>query len=69
MSAIAPDRLHPATLVSIEAQPSRSVMGVRLGVRRCGCEQNRDGWWWLCQYHQGYDDAAEALAPREGDES
>ena len=43
--------LHPATKDSIW-----------LNEGRCGCEQ-RGSTWWLCSYHEGFDDGASAPMP------
>ena len=48
--------LHPRTLASIHLQ------GVDDGGNiRCGCCHRGDRWW-LCAYHDGYEDALDAVA-------
>lgn len=55
------DRLHPATMRSIEAQPPAADDQKEWPSKQCGChvrgERKR---WWLCAYHEGYDDGIEA---------
>jgi hypothetical protein len=52
--------IHPLTEASIELQ-GPSLMVSQFG---CGCEL-RDGWeattgkWWLCSYHEGFEDGIE----------
>jgi hypothetical protein len=55
--------IHPLTEESIRLQgPSLVGMLSQFG---CGCEL-RDGWeattgtWWLCGYHDGFEDGIEA---------
>lgn len=55
--------IHPLTEESIRLQgPSLVGMLSQFG---CGCEL-RDGWeattgkWWLCSYHDGFEDGIEA---------
>lgn len=51
--------LHPLTLASIEMQ-----------AWKCGCER-RAGWeattgkWWLCGYHEGFEDGIAAMAEHQ----
>ena len=59
------ESIHPLTEASIELQgPSLVGMVSQFG---CGCER-RAGWeattgkWWLCGYHEGYEDAIDVLA-------
>jgi len=59
MSAVLMSSLHPSTRLSIELQGHRNF-----GARDCGCETvpSDVARIWLCQYHQGWDDATEAWA-------
>jgi hypothetical protein len=48
--------IHPATLASIEAQGETG--DAVYDQWRCSCERDRrTGVWWMCAYHEGYDDA------------
>lgn len=46
---------EPETVTSIE-HPAN----LTLGGFRCGCSK-RGGNWWLCPYHQGYDEAIDQM--------
>lgn len=50
--------LTPALPASIEAQPRVAHPGryEHSDDRECGCHE-RDGGWWLCLYHDGFQDA------------
>lgn len=52
------DRLELFTRREIERQEWRG--GDETAVKVCGCEPRGDSWW-LCQYHEGVDDGAEAV--------
>lgn len=49
---------NPETIEHIETQPDSDF-----GVRACGCEPRRARWW-LCQYHQGYDEGIDLMRER-----
>ena len=49
------DDLAQSTRDSIDLQ---GVDEDELLMRRCGCDPRPSGWW-LCQYHDGWQDAAE----------
>jgi hypothetical protein len=60
--------IHPLTEESIELQgPSLVGMVSQSG---CACEL-RDGWeattgkWWLCSYHDGFEDGIAAMAEHQ----
>ena len=51
--------LTPELRTSIEAQPHTAHGGTSPGYsddRECGCHE-RNGEWWLCSYHDGFQDA------------
>jgi hypothetical protein len=52
--------VHPLTEASIERQGWDFNAGGRNGFT-CGCEV-RGTKWWLCGYHEGFEDGVEALA-------
>jgi hypothetical protein len=55
--------LEPETRASIELQPTRLMYD---DTRQCGClardtYYDKKGMWiYLCQYHEGFDDGADA---------
>jgi hypothetical protein len=63
MSAVRWDSLHLATRASIELQGTE-LLGRVHKYWRCGCQLDSTATKvWLCDYHQGYDDGAEAVEP------
>ena len=50
----------PPHLLTVASMNLQGCQGEELVLRewRCGCVE-RKGLWWLCQYHQGFDDGAE----------
>jgi hypothetical protein len=59
---------HPKTIESIQSQGADSSVPLTAMVDqwRCGCCHGKNtGAWWLCQYHDGYDDGVEAATPPE----
>lgn len=59
--------LTPRLRESIEMQPRQidGFLGPVNADRTCGCHE-RAGKWWLCQYHDGFQDA-EAIMSAEAD--
>lgn len=52
---------EPETLASIKSQGTYGD-----GTYQCGCEQRGPRKrWWLCQYHEGFDDAIATIRPPE----
>jgi hypothetical protein len=57
--------IHPLTEASIRAQGVLPEASPSFSDWACGCEL-RDGWeattgkWWLCGYHEGFEDGIEA---------
>lgn len=54
--------LHPLTLKSIEASPLLYPDDEQAAYYECRCYRHEGQWdfWTLCDYHQGYEDAAQA---------
>lgn len=51
--------------IDLRTQDSIFLQGADLSTDRtvrfrCGCEQ-RGAKWWLCQYHEGFEDAIDVL--------
>lgn len=51
---VQPETEHSIKLQGVVDDESRRFLAV---VYACSCHQ-KDGWW-LCQYHQGFDDGVE----------
>lgn len=54
---------HPLTVASVHLQGGRSATGARWRTSfQCGCShQESTDRWWLCGYHEGFDDGVEAV--------
>jgi len=63
------DRLHPATRESIGHQADADDDKPGWPSKGCGChKRGKRGWWWLCEYHGGFEDGAEAAAAAGDDQ-
>lgn len=50
------EALHPSTKRSIQAGADTANA---LNAKACGCHERSDKWW-LCSYHEGYEDGTSA---------
>ena len=73
MSAIyARSLIHEATMVDIQTRPYKVRAGDATGAYPCGCHprpMNPTGYFFLCDYHEGYEAGCEAIERSLGGEA